>query len=990
MNHIHFSTCGHSRHMKKPDKLPAEMRYFKSYSGRTTNIEYKELDVKAFAEYVIAGHAFYPCVLSDKGGVFKTVNRRCFEYANIIAFDLEKGNHSEIKVRDTLINAGLLPAFLYRTYSHRQGDNGDRNRIVYRLPYTIKNPAEYLLMGVLFWAIYEDIDTSCIDTARLFYGTVNPKYYVNENAVLDIQLFLDMALSALKRHKEARSELYGKIISKLTETAINCQIEDGLPVVCCEDGRLVFRENLTAKQARIHRESANAAIDDGAINSNRELPRITIINWYDKAMVEPLFRELVNGDGHFGYRKAIVIASNYRFIEADDVKDVFFGLLRDNATRFSDINHTIEECRRIWEMPTAAANGGFGSRPLPYRYCGELPQDNFDYPLSFIRNMRRTLDLQRQKRVSEDLEEIFSTIDFEANPHGFLINGGVGLGKTYSFLNDDEAADEEQKAFSIKRALDKRYNKTLKMVFLCSRQGARIQNVEKYKTTVDGIYYVSDDEERLPHIDAKRIVCLTYHKFMGLLEAGVITDDTFDIIVADECHSLFDDNFASQMGAFLTWVLDYKGKVIWITANAAYFQRCYNQFIELSQAAKSDIKKLYEDEAQHLLMRYDTNKIIYSTTSSVEYFVLPSMKEVSPQYRVLVYLKSATDCYKFYRSALKRGLRAGFYVSAYCDTELTATDDIDEDVRAYLDEHGLDAIPMRTVFELKEDERSKQNSERLKDALLKGENFPEDIDIIFTTDALRESININPESNVKVIITDDFHEVGILQKRGRVRADIDIYFIIPNRLGTETGLLSQIAAFEGTDTKRGVLHMTQQELAEEYGKQKQRERLHKGGTAYVLRFGNPSTDEAIYMPNRAGYVGLKAKLEEYRQINPPDREHNKLAAEKYSILTSSGFVNIVYAEPARRVFVDKEIATIAEKYAGLPLIGETQEKLLNECRPLLRNTDGSTEFGLKLVLTELKAQGWEVKRGKVGKKHVRDGLPAELMGREFRYIVPRK
>lgn len=990
MNSISFTTCGNRRYFSKPDKLPSEMRYFKSYTGRTINIEAREMDVKAFAEYVITGHAFYPCVLSDKGGVFKTVNRQCFEYANIIAFDLEKGNHSEIKVRDTLINAGLLPAFLYRTYSHRQNGNGDRNRVVYRLPYTVKNPAEYLLMGVLFWAIYEDIDTTCLDTARLFYGTVNPTCYINEEAVLNIEMFVDMALKAIQKHKENHTPLYEKLIAKLTETAINCQIENGLPVVCCEGGRLVFRENLTAKQARLHRESANAAIDDAAINSNKDLPRITIINWYEKAMIEPLFRELVNGSGDFGYRKAVVIASNYRFIDADDVKDVFFGLLRDNAPRFSDINHTIEECRKIWEMPTAAANGGFGSRPLPYRYCGELPQDEYDYPLSFIRNMRRTLDLQRQKRVSEDLEEIFANIDFEANPHGFLINGGVGLGKTYSFLNDDEAAEEEQKAFSIKRALDKRYNKTLKMVFLCSRQGARIQNVEKYKSTTDGIYYVADDEDTLPHIDANKIVCITYHKFMSLLDDGIINENTFDIIVADECHSLFDDSFASQMGAFLAWVLDYKGKVIWITANASYFQRCFDKFVEMSNAAKTDIRKLYEDEGQHLIMRYDTNKVIYSTTSNINYFIVPQMMEVSPQYRVLVYLKSATDCYNFYRAAIKRGLRAGFYVSAYCDTELKATDDIDDDVRAYLEEHGLEAMPMREVFELKEDKRSQQNSERLKDALLKGENFPDDIDIIFTTDALRESININPESNVKVIITDDYHEVGVLQKRGRVRADIDAYFIIPNRRGTERGLLSQIETFEGKGEKRGVLDMTQQELAEEYGKQKQRERLHKGGTAYVLRFGNPSTDEAIYMPNRAGYVGLKAKLEEFKQIHPPDKEHNKIAAEKYSAMTSTGRVNIVYELPVRRLFIDVGVVLIAQKYAGLPLIGETAQRLIEECGEFLRRTDKSPDFALNLIIKEMRAAGFEVKRGKVGKKHIKGDITPDLLGRNAYFIQPKK
>ena len=168
-DNIFFTTCGHNRYMKKPEKLPSEMRYFKSYSGRTINIEPQEKTVKDFAAYVVEGHAFYPCVLDDKEGVFKTVNRRCFESANILAFDLEKGNHSEEKIRDTLINAGLVPAFVYRTYSHRQGNNGDRNRIVYRLPYIIKNPSEYLLFGCLFWAIYEDIDTTCIDTARLFY-----------------------------------------------------------------------------------------------------------------------------------------------------------------------------------------------------------------------------------------------------------------------------------------------------------------------------------------------------------------------------------------------------------------------------------------------------------------------------------------------------------------------------------------------------------------------------------------------------------------------------------------------------------------------------------------------------------------------------------------------------------------------------------------------------------------------------------------------------
>lgn len=982
---IKYTTCGHSAYNSKPDKLPSEMRYFRSYSGKTQNIEQKEMTVSAFAEYITNGHAFYPCVLSDKGGVFKTVNRQCFESANIIAFDLEKGEHSEIKVRDVLVNKGLVPAFMYRTYSHRKDGNGDRNRIVYKMPYTIKSAAEYLLLGVLFWALYWDIDTTCIDTARLFYGTTNKKYYVNDTATLNTKLFLSMAMETIEDYKNNDIEKYNRIISKLTENAINCLIDsNGLPVVCCgDDGRIVFTENIAAKQIRIKRESENAEIKDAMIENNRELPRITIINWYDKAMIEPLFRELVNGNGDFGYKKAVVMASNYRYIEGDDVKEVFFGLLRDNPQRFSDINHTIEECKKIWEMPTGTQNAGFGSRPLSYRYCGLLPQDNYNYPLTFVRNAKRTLDLQRTKRVSEDLEEIFSEIDFENNPHGFLINGGMGLGKSFAALNDEDS----EKAFSIKRALDKRYNKNIKMAFLCSRQGARAQNTAKYKSTVDDLYFVKDNAEQLPHIDANKIVCITYHKFMSLVEMGAIKTNTFDCIIADECHSLFDDVYARQMGAFMAWIKHYKGIIIWMTANATYFQKCYNSFMEMTNQPRSEIRKLYESESQHLIMRYDTDNIIYSTTSNIEYFIRPVMRDITPQARALVYLKSAGECYAYYRKALKMGLRAGFYVSAYCDTELSKKDDIDEDVKAYLEEHGLLTIPMNKVFDLQEDERAKRNSQRIKDALLNGENFPDDIDIFFTTDALRESININPESNVKVIITDDYNEVGVLQKRGRVRADISSYYIIPDRKGTETGLSKQIAVFEGSENIIGVLEMTQQQLAEEYGRQKKIEELHKGGTAYVLRFGNPQDETATYSPNTAAYIGLKAKLEEYKMINPPDKAHNLVAGEKYSVLSSSGYVNIVYAEPARRVFIDKEVVAIAEKYAGLPLIGDNADELINECKGFLRRTDNSAEFSLNLILKEVRAAGYEVKRGKIGKKHIKGSITADFLGKAFQMIV---
>ena len=87
----------------------------------------------------------------------------------------------------------------------------------------------------------------------------------------------------------------------------------------------------------------------------------------------------------------------------------------------------------------------------------------------------------------------------------------------------------------------------------------------------------------------------------------------------------------------------------------------------------------------------------------------------------------------------------------------------------------------------------------------------------------------------------------------------------------------------------------------------------------------------------------------------------------------------------------KQVVDIAEKYAGLPLIGKTKDELLEECRPFLRTSEGSDKFSLNLVLKEVKAQGYEVKRGTVGKKHIsQGGIDESLLGQRFQYIVSLK
>lgn len=86
----------------------------------------------------------------------------------------------------------------------------------------------------------------------------------------------------------------------------------------------------------------------------------------------------------------------------------------------------------------------------------------------------------------------------------------------------------------------------------------------------------------------------------------------------------------------------------------------------------------------------------------------------------------------------------------------------------------------------------------------------------------------------------------------------------------------------------------------------------------------------------------------------------------------------------------KQIVAIAEKYAGLPLIGHIKDELLEECKPFLRTANGGQKFDLRLVLSEVKAQGFEVKRGKIGKKHIKEyGLPENLLRQDFQVILPK-
>ena len=59
----------------------------------------------------------------------RTVSKQNFSRASLLAFDLEKGEHSEEKLEKVLEKTGLQPCLVYRTYSW--SEVAHRNRIVF-------------------------------------------------------------------------------------------------------------------------------------------------------------------------------------------------------------------------------------------------------------------------------------------------------------------------------------------------------------------------------------------------------------------------------------------------------------------------------------------------------------------------------------------------------------------------------------------------------------------------------------------------------------------------------------------------------------------------------------------------------------------------------------------------------------------------------------------------------------------------------------------
>lgn len=544
--------------------------------------------------------------------------------------------------------------------------------------------------------------------------------------------------------------------------------------------------------------------------------------------------------------------------------------------------------------------------------------------------------------LNEDLEKFVKSFDFTRNPNSLIINGGTGFGKTFSILNSE--------IFSLKTFFDEYFGREIRMVFLCSRQNAKAQNLAKYSKTTDTIYIASDEETLRPVIGSpKNILCITYHSFMKRVQDGELKEYMFDVIVCDEAHSLFNDYYVLPMGEFLDWQMKFHGITVWITANATFFSNAYNQLREIYHKKPIIFKKLYETEDDFSITRYKTNDMYYSLSSNLDLYIKPIFFQEKLNNKYLIFITSARTCYHYFQMAKTYNKTATFYVSKSCTTE-------------------IDGENLYSLFLEEENRRASRHLEKVADALLLRETLPEDIEILFTTETLGESINLQAFTNIKNIIINDYTETGILQKRGRVRGDIDNYVIVPTRQGVEASLLKQYNAFKKYE------NLSLYELAEKYGEQRKE---NKTSAAYVIRSGDVKASKDVeYKINFAAKIGIELRLEEFRR-----QRENLEILQRFAGLSEKGRIKIIEPEAAMDYYLKEKLAYLYRKFKGKPLIGKYQEELIGEMKEVYGEKCSFTK-----VLQVFRENGYEIEEGRISKQHLDENIDASFLRKKFRWI----
>lgn len=341
-----------------------------------------------------------------------------------------------------------------------------------------------------------------------------------------------------------------------------------------------------------------------------------------------------------------------------------------------------------------------------------------------------------------------------------LISSGCGTGKSYFVMHRlqecyPDIAPEE-------------------IIVVTSRsitadQQAREEGMVRYRSSDKDILNFWNDDERGSEIVATlgsgdtRI--MTYDAFIGILDhcndPKHTTLRNAKIVVFDECHTIFCDEFIKNMIAVRMWVY-------------TQVRELHSEKILLGLTATPDIVIQNADRwgvtinplVDGVLMKHKAKQMICTGVNA-----LPGLIETLDG-KTLVMCQSITRC----EQLAKRIPHSFVLVSASNDEKFTAEMSW---VRDYISKHSK--LPDRRFVPAGAIDKLDTDDEVLAEEARYAGHW-EPLDVLIATSTIREGFNLTEESGIKNIVSCLSDDIHVVQIAGRARYDLDNLIVVADTM----------------------------------------------------------------------------------------------------------------------------------------------------------------------------------------------------------------
>lgn len=527
-------------------------------------------------------------------------------------------------------------------------------------------------------------------------------------------------------------------------------------------------------------------------------------------------------------------------------------------------------------------------------------------------------------RVLEQLE----SMDLKSPIECPLINGGCGLGKTTAITSPEVYA-----------LLSRKLGRPARVLITESRSKTRDQ--QRYNNLNPNI-----------HIEQYQATAKNLEQLNNL----------YDIIVIDECHSLFGD---SEFDAGVTMSICQ-----WLKNNCKLFQIYITasdmEFI--TYAEEFQFKKEFHltfPDMREAHARYAAQTMVLSINADSTTKVLQRKEKLFFKHgnRGIFFIWSARDAYALYEYYSQAGFRCGFYISqqnnSYIANEknlaLIEDNEAEDNLFAYTSVTYTVSVPI--AYQRMEAARKTANLQTISDALTQG-TIPDDIEFLFLTNVGQEGISISSTTNLNFIFIEDTCPMTINQKIFRYRGNIPLAFISLPRKRLEK-------LYQNALSK--VYEMTKwpQEKLEGYYLAAKENKFLKNSYARLIWF-NP--DKQVYEVGGNVVAQLITKSKQFRFIQDNIKDEEKLQ-EFFGT-----YARTFKIENSKEEFIKEKIFDIMKEFENVFLYKAEQELIVKKCQEagLTNNHGKNYKFSfVKKFCEENNICFFESKRQKINGKIVK-------------------